>query len=363
MRNRSNSFHEAATLYASLLTISILSGAGSVFAQPDPNYRIHDWTRPRPAIVDPGRPSTQEVPGKAPSDAIVLFDGTDLSQWCAADGGPTKWVIRNSAMECTPGSGAIRTLQNFGDCQLHIEWTAPTPPKGRSQGRGNSGVFLMNTYEIQVLDSFQNETYADGQASAVYAQYPPLVNAALPPGQWQTYDILFAGPRFDDQGQLKSPARVTVLHNGVLVQNNVTLTGPTNWLERAPYRAHPEKMPLGLQDHGNPVRYRNIWIRELSDAALKEYTYSDQLLAGYEGSYQVDGGMKIVIVRKGTQLTMRLVEPTRDREFQLAAGSRTRFFSRKTDLYVDFQTNDKGVAQSLTLTVAGDPRQARRVPN
>jgi hypothetical protein len=363
MRRPALSPTRAAVLFTALLIVAVLIPAADVLAQPDPNYRVHDWNRPRPPIIDPGRPSTQEVPGKPPSDAIVLFDGTDMSQWCATDGSATKWVVKNGAMECTPGSGAIRTLQNFGDCQLHIEWMAPVPPKGRSQGRGNSGVFLMNTYEVQVLDSFQNETYADGQASALYGQYPPLVNAALPPGQWQTYDILFTRPRFDEQGQLLSPARVTVLHNSVLTQNNVALTGPTNWLERAPYRLHPDKMPLGLQDHGNPVRYRNVWIRELSDAALKEFTYSEQLLAGYEGNYEVEGGMRILIIRKGTQLTMRLIEPARDREFPLAAGSKTRFFSRKTDMFVDFQSNEKGIAQSLTLTVAGDPRQARRVAN
>jgi Domain of Unknown Function (DUF1080) len=146
---------------------------------------------------------------------------------------------------------------------LHVEFAEPAPPKGESQERGNSGVFLMGLYEIQVLDSYENKTYADGQASAVYGQYPPLVNASRPPGQWQSYDIVFHGPRFDKEGKLMRAARATVLHDGVLVQDNVELSGPTAHGQRPPYKAHPEKLPLALQDHGDPVRYRNIWIREL----------------------------------------------------------------------------------------------------
>jgi hypothetical protein len=162
-----------------------------------------------------------------------------------------------------PNSGNISTREAFGDCQLHVEFAEPSPPSGESQGRGNSGVFLMGLYEIQVLDSYQNKTYADGQASAVYGQYPPLVNASRPPAQWQMYDIVFHGPRFGKAGELLHPARVTVLHNGALVQDNVELTGPTAQGERPPYKVHAEKLPLSLQDHHNPVRFRNIWIREL----------------------------------------------------------------------------------------------------
>lgn len=168
-------------------------------------------------------------------------------------------------MEVVAKTGNISTHDSFGDCQLHIEFAEPSPGKGESQERGNSGVFLMGLYEIQVLDSYENKTYADGQASALYGQYPPLVNASRPPAQWQTYDIIFHGPRFTG-GKLRRPARVTVLHNGVLVQDNVELTGPTAHGERPPYKPQPEKLPLALQDHGNPVRYRNIWIRELREA-------------------------------------------------------------------------------------------------
>jgi hypothetical protein len=167
-------------------------------------------------------------------------------------------------MEVVAKTGNISTRDSFGDCQLHVEFAEPSPGKGESQERGNSGVFLMSTYEIQVLDSYENKTYADGQASAVYGQYPPQVNASRPPAQWQTYDIIFHRPHFKD-GKVTQPARVTVLHNGVLVQDNVELTGPTAHGERPPYKASPDKMPLQLQDHGNPVRYRNIWIRELHE--------------------------------------------------------------------------------------------------
>ena len=232
-------------------------------AQVDPKWKIHDPDRPVPAIVDPGTSSTQDSPGRPPSDAVVLFDGKDLSKWAHKDGSPAKWKVESGYLETVPKTGYIYTREAFGDCQLHVELAEPVPPQGESQGRGNSGVFLMGLYEIQVLDSYENKTYADGQAAAVYGQYPPLVNAARPPGQWQSYDIVFHGPRFDKAGKLLRPARVTVLHNGVLAQDNVELTGPTAHKARPPYSAHAEKLPLALQDHSNPIRFRNIWIREL----------------------------------------------------------------------------------------------------
>ncbi len=232
-------------------------------AQVDPKWKIHDPDRPLPAIADPGTPSTQDSPGRPPSDAVVLFDGKDLSKWAHKDGSPAKWKVESGYLETVPKTGYIYTREAFGDCQLHVEFAEPAPPKGESQGRGNSGVFLMGLYEIQVLDSYENKTYADGQAAAVYGQYPPLVNASRPPGRWQSYDIVFHGPRFDNAGKLLRPARVTVLHNGVLVQDNVELSGPTAHKARPPYSPQPEKLPLALQDHSNPIRFRNIWIREL----------------------------------------------------------------------------------------------------
>jgi len=232
-------------------------------AQVDPKWKIHDLDRPLPAIVDPGTSSTQNSPGRPPSDAVVLFDGKDLSKWAHKDGSPAKWKVESGFLETVPKTGYIYTRDAFGDCQLHVEFAEPVPPTGESQERGNSGVFLMGLYEIQVLDSYKNKTYADGQASAVYGQYPPLVNASRPPGQWQSYDIVFHGPRFDTAGKLTRPAHVAVLHNGVLVQDNVELSGPTAHKARPPYSSQPEKLPLALQDHDNPVRFRNIWIREL----------------------------------------------------------------------------------------------------
>jgi hypothetical protein len=233
------------------------------YAQVDTKWRIHDPDRPVPPVIDPGTASTQESPGRAPSDAVVLFDGKDLSKWASTDGSAAKWKVENGYFEVVPKTGYIHTREAFGDCQLHVEFAEPTPPHGESQERGNSGVFLQGLYEIQVLDSYENKTYADGQAAAVYGQYPPLVNASRPPGEWQTYDIVFRGPRFDAAGKLARPARFTVFHNGVLVQDNVELTGPTADGKRPPYKPTPEKLPLALQDHGNPVRYRNIWLREL----------------------------------------------------------------------------------------------------
>ncbi|HMD44223.1 MAG TPA: DUF1080 domain-containing protein [Candidatus Acidoferrum sp.] len=235
------------------------------FAQAPIPWKIHDLDRPLPPIVDPGTPSTQETPGQPPSDAVVLFDGKDLSDWQNGDKSPAKWKVENGYMEVVAKTGSIQTKKAFGDCQLHVEFMEPLPAVGESQERGNSGVFLMNQYEIQVLDSYENKTYADGQAAAVYGQYPPLVNASRPPGIWQVYTIVFHGPRFDSAGKLLKPARVTVFHNGVLVQDNVELTGPTAHGSRPPYKAGPDKGPVGLQDHGRPVRFRNIWIRELAE--------------------------------------------------------------------------------------------------
>ena len=233
------------------------------YAQVDSRWKIHDTDRPVPPVINAGTPSTQDSPGRPPSDAVVLFDGKDLSHWSHKDGSPAKWKVEQGYAEVVAKTGNIYTREAFGDCELHVEFAEPVPPKGESQERGNSGVFLMGLYEIQVLDSYENKTYADGQAASVYGQYPPLVNASRPAGQWQSYDILFHGPRFDKDGKLLRPARVTVLHNGVLVQDNVELTGPTAHKARPPYSPQPEKLPLALQDHGNSVRYRNIWIREL----------------------------------------------------------------------------------------------------
>ena len=229
--------------------------------QPNGKWHIHDDDRPRPDVVKPG----PFVGLPAPEDAIVLLGGgTDLSKWQMQDGGgPVTWPIQGGVL--SSGKGFIRTKQDdFTDYQLHVEFATPSDVKGNSQGRGNSGVFLNGVFEIQVLDSYNNKSYADGQASAMYGQYPPLVNASRPPGEWQSYDIFFSGPRFNGD-KLEKPAVVTVLHNGVLVHNARAFWGPTAHKLNPPYQPSNAKGPIGLQDHGNPVRFRNIWIRPLKD--------------------------------------------------------------------------------------------------
>ena len=244
-----------------------LAAATLALAAAEMKWPVHDRTRPQPRVVTPGSFSTPEQPGKPPSDAIVLFDGKDLSKWESEKAGPAPWKVENGYFEVVKGTKGIRTKEGFGDVQLHAEWMAPNPPVGKDQDRGNSGIFFLGKYEVQVLDSYESETYPDGQASALYGQYPPLVNANRPPGQWQVYDIVFFGPRFDPAGKLLRPARVTVFLNGVLTQYNRELTGPTAHKARPPYEAHPEKGPLGLQDHDHPVRFRNIWVRPLVESA------------------------------------------------------------------------------------------------
>lgn len=212
-----------------------------------------EWEKP--PIVTPGKADADP-----PSDAIVLFDGSDLSQWKGGE----NWKVEDGV--AVVGRGQITTKQEFGDCQLHIEWSAPKPPTGSGQGRGNSGVFLMGRYEVQVLDSYDNETYFDGQAGAIYKQTPPAVNAMRPPGEWNSYDIFWTAPRFEDDGSLKSPAYITVVHNGVLILNHFELLGDTPFNRPPKYTAHGPTGPISLQDHGDPVRFRNIWVREYRPA-------------------------------------------------------------------------------------------------
>ena len=248
-------------------------------------YKIHDLDRPKPNIINVSNFSQNALP---PSDAIILFNGNGLDEWKSIDepgeyefrfladkGGSFKLKNKNVKWKSTPdyfeakkGTGSIITKKSFGDVQLHIEWSTPTKIEGESQGRGNSGVFFMAGaggwgYEIQVLDSYNNPTYADGQAGAIYGQFPPLFNAAMKPGEWQTYDIIFSRPRFDSDKNLIKPAYVTVIHNGVLIQNHKEIVGPTSHKIRAPYVFHEDRLPIQLQDHSNPVRFRNIWVRDL----------------------------------------------------------------------------------------------------
>jgi hypothetical protein len=230
---------------------------------PGTPWRVHDINRPRPRIVTVAPAGPVQPP---PADAIVLFDGSDLSHWRKADQAgdlfPAGWKSENGYLEVVPNSGSIQTVDTFGDCQLHIEWSAPSPPEGNSQGRGNSGVIIMGRYEVQVLDSYNNVTYADGQAASVYGQYPPLVNVTRPPGEWNVYDIVFEAPRFENN-KLSRPGYVTVIHNGVLVQYHREIRGAVAHKHLAEYEPHSPAGPLVLQDHGNPTRFRNIWVRPL----------------------------------------------------------------------------------------------------
>ncbi len=226
-------------------------------------WHVHDPARPHPAVVIPG-----DVPGAPPSDAILLFDGKDLSKWEQAGRGPdrdkmvdARWKIGNGYFEVVGGTGNLQTREKFGDCQLHVEWASPGEVRGTSQGRGNSGVLIMSRYEIQVLDAYNNPTYADGQAGAIYGQWPPLANPARKPGEWNTYDILFEAPRFEGE-KLAKPAYVTVIYNGVMVHHHKEIMGPMVYRQVAHYTPHAAEEPLMLQDHnGDAVRYRNIWIR------------------------------------------------------------------------------------------------------
>lgn len=228
------------------------------FAQQDASKLTEQW-QPEPRIVTPGKSNAD-----APSDAIILFDGSNLNAWeSASDQKPAKWKLDDKAMTVAKGTGAIKTKQKFGDCQLHIEWRSPAEIKGEGQGRGNSGVFLMGIYELQVLDSYKNRTYSNGQAGSIYKQLPPLVNASRKPGEWQTYDIIFTAPRFNKDSSIKTQARITVFHNGVLVQNDMAIWGASQFIGIATNKMHAEKESIMLQDHGDAVSFRNIWIREL----------------------------------------------------------------------------------------------------
>lgn len=262
--------HSSLTTACALPLLATASLADGPFYGDPPDethpWAIHDMNRPQPPRVEPADFSNQQQPGKPPSDAIILFDGTSaaISLWEAdkTPAEPTKWIVKDGALQCVPGSGYIRTKEQFGDCQLHVEWAAPAKPDGHSQGRGNSGIFLQGQTEVQVLDNFNNPTYADGFAASVYGVNPPMANALRAPGEWQVYDIVFRRPVFKDGKELDT-GYLTVFVNGVLVQDHTPLEGGGGHRGRSKPHAFPEKGPLKLQDHGNPVRYRNIWYRPL----------------------------------------------------------------------------------------------------
>lgn len=243
-----------------VLTLALLPAAA--LAQPGapqlPKPELTEFWSPVPPKVEPGR-----APGEAPSDAVLLFNGRDLSGWESVTGGPANWSVEQGEMVIQPQSGSIQTIGKFGDCQLHVEWMVPVlEPARKGQDRGNSGIYLQGLYELQVLDSYDSPTYVNGQAGAIYKESAPLVNALKPAPNWQSYDIVYYAPRFYKDGSLAEPARITVLLNGVLVQSNFALTGPTEYRGIPRYKPHGDG-PLMLQAHNNPVHYRNIWIRKL----------------------------------------------------------------------------------------------------
>ncbi len=243
------------TLLCGVAAVALIACAADDDKLPPPEET--EYYSPVPAIV--------RAPADAPpSDAIVLFDGSSTDAWETVKPDSTGWKIEDGALVVVPKQGTLRTKQSFGDAQVHIEWRSPTDDDGKGQGRGNSGVFFMGLYELQVLDSHDNPTYVNGQAGSIYKQHPPLVNATRPPGEWQTYDIVFVAPRFSADGKLVTPARMTAFHNGVLVQHDAVLKGSTVWRGAPKYTAHAEKLPLELQDHGDLVSFRNIWVREIS---------------------------------------------------------------------------------------------------
>lgn len=238
------------------LLLTMLFSVIIVFAQEKDPETTELW-EPVPPKVTPGEN------GAPPSDALVLFDGKDLTNFESVNGGAAKWKVEDGFVTVVPKTGAIRTKQSFSDCQLHIEWRSPIGDDGEGQGKGNSGIFLMGKYELQVLDSYESKTYSNGQAGSIYKQHIPLVNACKNTGEWQTYDVIFTAPKFGESGRMVFPARITVLHNGVLIQNNVAIWGGTQFIGSPYYKEHENKLPLMLQDHTDLVSFRNIWIREL----------------------------------------------------------------------------------------------------
>jgi len=237
-------------------------------------YRVHDKTRPHPRVVTPA-----DKPGGAPSDAIVLFDGRDLSKWRAAKAGanggiyatadPAPWAVANGILEATPGKSDIATVEKFGSIQIHLEWCPPTEPRGNSQNRGNSGIKFQGRYELQVLDSYQNPTYADGQAGAIYGEWPPLVNAVHKPGEWNTYDAVFEAPQMDGD-KLVKPGYVTVFLNGVLLHNRKEIMGITAHRQFPKYQPQSAEESLVLQNHNGGEKFRNIWVRRIGGYDLPE---------------------------------------------------------------------------------------------
>jgi hypothetical protein len=323
------------------------------FTQDIGEWKQHDMSYPAPSAVDPGKVSTQDKVGQAPSDAIILFDGKDLNQWRSMNGGPANWKIENGLLVAEKGSGGgIRTFQNFGDIQLHVEWVTPNPPDGFGQRRGNNGIQIMGKYEVQILDSYKSATFPDGQAAAIYSQFPPRVNASRPPGNWQTYDIVFRAPLFDVNGYVKRKAIITVFHNGILVHDHVELKGVHSWMGKIKYEAHPEKLPLVLQrEPCTPVKFRSIWIRELNPLpipkpdTIREISLSHKVLDDYTGTYKMQNGRSFYVMRENNHLIIKLYGS--DRLF--FASSNVDFFAKDIDFAFRMKLGHDGKAKGMVF--------------
>lgn len=356
---------------STIVLMTITLAALTAPAQTNSGYRIHDMERATPPVVTPG------TDGAPPADAVVLFNGTDLSEWRKKEGEPAAWLVKDGYLECVAGADDIYTKRTFGDCQLHLEWASPADPAGKTdQDRGNSGIFFMEKYEIQVLDAYENRTYSDGYAGAIYAQYPPQVNAVRKPGEWQTYDIVFHAPRFKKDGTVKRPARITAFLNGILVQDNVSLTGPTGWLQQKPYEVHADSMSLKLQDHDSPVRYRNIWIRplpqrdHLKKIKMKTQEAKVQLttaqLDRFVGAYEtIDPAEEkkdvpfIVIRRDGDHLLAAI----RDKqEWPIVAQSEIEFVFPTFDGTLTFVQDENGSVTGVNFRVGTEPKFEKKLP-
>ena len=244
----------------SILVLTLVTSVmTTAFTQNQPDPKETEVWEPEPKVVTPGKSLSDP-----PSDAIVLFDGTNLDNWIGRDGKTPQWTVADGAMTVAKGTGDVKTKQTFGNVQLHIEWRTPAKVEGDGQGRGNSGIFLSEKYELQVLDSYNNRTYSNGQAGSIYKQSMPLVNASKRPGEWQAYDVVFIAPKFNGDGSLKTAGRITVLHNGVLIHHSTEIQGTTEYIGKPKVVAHG-KGSIRLQDHGNPTSFRNIWVRELPE--------------------------------------------------------------------------------------------------
>lgn len=336
------------------------------YAPAPPGWRQHETTRPQPPRV---QPAEQALPVAPPDDAIVLIgpDGDPDEYWETPSGDDIAWTVRDGALVVTPGTGQIQTRGSFGDAQIHIEWKPAAEPEKTSQNRSNSGLFLAGgLYEVQILDNWNNETYADGRAAAIYGQFPPLAAANLPPSEWQSYDVFFRMPRFAADGSLLDEARLTVLHNGVLVQNNEVLPGMTMWLETLPYEAHGPGF-IALQDHGSPVQFRNLWVRELPEREAPPASYAlprgvdltDAQEAALIGRYDRGGGDLFVIERRGSALGLSM--PWRSGVIPLVALSPTRLHLKNTNGVLDFDVDASGTVTGLTFSMGGGTYPATRI--